>query len=81
MFHIFASNFHCVVYFSIISQQSTSLYLDIHYEEFCYEILLYVHMDKNKTLLNFSNINLLILDVSTWRSSSVIQEWEYQVGN
>ena len=77
---MFANNFHCVVYLSI-------LHLDIHYEQFRYEILLYVHMetythmDKNKALLNISNINLLILDVSTRTSSSVIQEWEYQVGN
>ena len=39
------------------------------------------HMDKNKALLDISTINLIILDVSTPKSFSVIKEWEYQVGN
>ena len=67
----------CVVYLSVSRQQCTSLYLDIPYEQFRHEIPLYVHienvhMDKNKPLLNVSNINLLFLDISTRRSSSVI---------
>ena len=62
----------------------------IHYEQFRYEILLYMYVRMENVhkwirihtvLLNISNRNLLILDVSTRRSSSVIQEWEYQVGN
>ena len=40
---------------------------------------------QNKALLNVSNMNLLILDVSTQRSSSAIhEEWEYKsvfIGN
>ena len=44
-----------------------------------------IQMNKNKALLNVSNMNLLILDVSTRRlSSAVHEEWEYKsviIGN
>ena len=46
---------------------------------FCMYTWKRTHMDKNKALLYVSNMNLLILDVSTQRSSSAIhEEYEYK---
>ena len=77
-----ASNFHCVVYLSVISLTILKTFTMSNFVmRFYCTHGKHTHMDKNKALLNISNINLLVLDVSTRKSSSVIQEREYQVVN